>query len=40
MDNRANADYQIEGIQILLNEDCIVQKFYPLIPYRNQLSKN
>lgn len=40
MDNRANADYQIEGIKILLNEDCIVQKFYPLIPYKNQLSKN
>lgn len=37
---RGGEDYRIDGIKILLNEDCIVQRFYPLIQYKNQLSEN
>lgn len=33
-------DYRIEAIGVLLNEDCILQRYYPLIPYRELLMKN
>lgn len=32
-----NADYQVEAINILLNEDCILKRFVPLIRYREKL---
>lgn len=32
-----NADYKIDAISFLLNEDCILKGFYPLIPYKNRL---
>ncbi|MEA4832271.1 hypothetical protein SDC9_60740 [bioreactor metagenome] len=35
-----NSDYQIKGIGLLLNEDCILQRYYPLIQYKNQLIRN
>ena len=34
-----NTDYQIEAIQELLNEDCILTRYYPLIPYKLLLIK-
>lgn len=40
MKDHIGIDYQIAGIEILLNEDCIVQRFYPLIQYKNRLSAN
>lgn len=33
-------DYRIEAIEILLNDDCILQRFFPLIQYRDVLVKN
>lgn len=33
-------DYRIEGFSLLLNEDCILSRFYPLIPYKEQLLEN
>lgn len=33
-------DYRIEAIDILLNEDCILQRYFPLIRYRDVLVKN
>ncbi len=32
-----NTDYRIEAISLLLNEDCILQGYYPLIPYKHEL---
>ncbi len=40
MHNNMDSDYKIRGIEVLLNEDCLVQKFYPLIKYKNQLISN
>lgn len=34
-----NTNYRIEAIDYLLNEDCILQRFYPLIPYKSTLAK-
>ena len=36
MKDHIGIDYQIAGIEILLNEDCIVQRFYPLIQYKDR----
>lgn len=33
-------NYKIEAIDILLNEDCILQRYYPLIPYKTMLLHN
>ena len=33
-------DYKIEAIDILLNETCILQRYYPLIQYKKRLIKN
>ena len=33
-------DYKIEAIRILLNEDCVLQRYYPLIPYKEALIQN
>ena len=35
-----NTDYKIEAITILLNEDCILTRYYPLIPYKKILIEN
>jgi len=35
-----NADYKIEAIKVLLNEDCILTRFYSLIPYKDILVQN
>lgn len=32
-----NTDYPISAIKILLKEDCILTRFYPLLPYKNKL---
>ncbi|MGN0591611.1 MAG: DUF4332 domain-containing protein [Ruminococcus sp.] len=32
-----NTDYQIEAIITLLNKDCILERYYPLIPYKTTL---
>lgn len=32
-----NADYKIGAIKILLNEECILKRYYSLIPYKNIL---
>ncbi len=32
-----NTDYKIEAIKVLLNEDCILTRYYPLIPYKDIL---
>lgn len=33
-------DYKIEAMDILLNEDCILQRYFPLIQYKKILIKN
>ena len=33
-------NYKIEAIDILLKEDCILQRYYPLIPYKTMLLHN
>lgn len=33
-------DYRIEAMEVLLCEDCILQRYFPLIPYKAQLLKN
>ena len=33
-------DYRIEAIQVLLNEDCLLKRYYPLLPHKEQLLKN
>ena len=35
-----NADYKIEVIKVLLNEDCILTRYYSLIPYKDILVEN
>ena len=32
-----NTDYRIEAISFLLNEDCILKGYYPLIPHKDRL---
>ena len=32
-----NTDYKIEAMKGLLNEDCILARYYPLIPYKEKL---
>lgn len=32
-----NTDYRIEAISLLLNEDCILKGYYPLIPHKDRL---
>ena len=32
-----NTDYKIEAVKGLLNEDCILARYYPLIPYKEDL---
>lgn len=33
-------DYRIEALAVLLNEDCLLQRYTPLIPYRDTLMEN
>ena len=33
-------NYQIDAIQVLLNEDCLLKRYHPLLPYKEQLLKN
>ena len=35
-----NTDYKIEAIKVLLNEDCILTRYYPLISYKDILVEN
>ena len=35
-----NTDYKIEAIKVLLNEDCILTRYYSLIPYKDILVEN
>ena len=35
-----NTDYKITAINVLLNEDCILTRYYPLIPYKKNLIEN
>lgn len=35
-----NTDYKIEAIKVLLNEDCILARYYSLIPYKDILVEN
>ena len=35
-----NTDYRIEAIKVLLNEDCILTRYYSLIPYKDILVEN
>lgn len=35
-----NTDYKIEAIAVLLNEDCILTRYYPLISYKDILVEN
>lgn len=32
-----NTDYSIEALEILLNEDCLAERYYPLIQYKGTL---
>ena len=33
-------NYKIEAIDVLLNEDCILQRYFPLIQYKEMLIEN
>lgn len=33
-------DYQVGAFEVLLNEDCLLQRYYPLIPYKGILIEN
>lgn len=33
-------NYRVEAFAILLREDCLLQRYYPLIPYREMLLEN
>lgn len=33
-------DYKIEAIRVLLNEDCVLQRYFPLIRYKEALVQN
>jgi len=35
-----NTNYKIEAIKVLLNEDCILTRYYSLIPYKDILIEN
>lgn len=35
-----NSDYKVEAIDILLNEDCILQRYVPLVPYKHKIIKH
>ena len=35
-----NSDYKVEAMAILLNEDCILQRYVPLVPYKHDIIKN
>ncbi len=35
-----NTDYRIEALEWLLNEDCVLTGYYPLIPYKSILVEN
>lgn len=35
-----NSDYKVEAMDILLNEDCILQRYVPLVPYKHDIIKN
>ena len=35
-----NTDYKIKAIKVLLNEDCILTRYYSLIPYKDILVEN
>ena len=35
-----NTDYKIEAIKVLLNEDCILSRYYPLISCKDILVEN
>ena len=35
-----NTDYKIVAIKVLLNEDCILTRYYSLIPYKDILVEN
>lgn len=35
-----NTDYKIEAIKVLLNTDCILTRYYSLIPYKDILIEN
>jgi hypothetical protein len=35
-----NSDYKVEAMDILLNEDCVLQRYIPLIPYKHDIIKN
>ena len=35
-----NTDYKIAAIKVLLNEDCILTRYYSLIPYKDILVEN
>ncbi len=35
-----NSDYKVEAMDILLNEDCVLQRYIPLIPYKYDIIKN
>lgn len=32
-----NTDYKTEALGILLNEDCVLKRFYPLIPHKDKM---
>ena len=32
-----NTDYPVEAIGILLNEDCLLERYYPLVAYKEKL---
>lgn len=33
-------DYRVEAFTILMNDDCLLQRYYPLIPYKGVLIEN
>lgn len=35
-----NSDYKVEAIDILWNEDCILQRYVPLVPYKHKIIKH
>ena len=34
-----NTDYKVEAIAVLLNEDCVLQGYFPLVPYKHEMVK-
>ncbi len=37
MKETVHTNYAVQGMEILLCKDCILQRFYPLIPYKQQV---